>query len=66
MKLENKKCYELSSVDKKENSVLRFEQIEKRKNTAANNVYDVHCQQKLATPHTRGRWLQLKKKKLER
>jgi len=25
-----------------------------------NNVYDVHCQQKLATPHTRGRCSQLK------
>ena len=22
-----------------------------------NNVYDVHCEQKLATPHTRDHWV---------
>jgi hypothetical protein len=26
---------------------------QKKMKTCGNNVYDVHCQQKLATPHTR-------------
>ena len=29
-----------------------------RMKTVGNNVYDVHCQQKLATPHTQDRWQQ--------
>ena len=30
-----------------------MEKNERKIKTEQNNVYDVHCQQKLATPHTR-------------
>ena len=42
---------------------FQFREMNKKK-TEANNVYDVHCEQKLATPHIRDRYTQVKRKKI--